>query len=65
MNEQELHTKRLCKIIHVNTIIIVIYLFDLTGLLVGFCHTFDLKVKSPRIYYITSVLGEYFMVHYM
>eukprot|EP00057_Strongylocentrotus_purpuratus_P015784 XP_011670258.1 PREDICTED: signal peptide peptidase-like 2B isoform X1 [Strongylocentrotus purpuratus] len=27
------------------------------GLLVGFCHTFDLKVKSPRIYYITSVLA--------
>ncbi|XP_063953336.1 signal peptide peptidase-like 2B isoform X1 [Lytechinus pictus] len=27
------------------------------GLLVGFCHTYDLKVKSPRIYYITSVIA--------
>ncbi|XP_071504392.1 signal peptide peptidase-like 2B [Diadema antillarum] len=27
------------------------------GLLVGFCHTYDLKIKSSRIYFITSVIA--------
>ena len=37
-------------------------LHHFSGLLVSYCHGFDLKVGSGRIYFISTVIGEFSMV---